>query len=267
MGALGDGLLSGADLVESMSREASRRLSNMVRKCRTAGISATSEVLVGNVFTEIRRALQSYGPDLIAMGTHGRQGVDRWFMGSVTERLLRQSSVPMFTVSNTKRPGRDVALFHRILVATDFADGTVDALRYAFSIARENDASITLLHVIEAPVDLPFEDREKMISDASRNLVNLIPREAENWCDVRTQVDVGTAYQKVLEMVRKAKFDLLVLNIHGKGLLERLLFGSSAEPLVRAAGCPVMLVPAGSTASDKVRVGRSGTRKSTKGAA
>jgi nucleotide-binding universal stress UspA family protein len=244
VGPLAEGLLvTAADVVDSMKKESERRLAKTLSKVKAGGVAVESEVRVGNVHTEIKRAIQGFRPDLIAMGTHGRQGVERWFMGSATERLLRHNSVPLFTTSTTKKPRRDAFLFRRILVATDFSDGTADALKYAFSIAQENEAAITLLHVIEAPLDTAFENRDRLIASTEKNLSELIPPGAESWCDVRTRIETGTPYRVILKILDKEKFDLLVLNIHGKGMLERVLLGSTAELVVRAARSPVMLIP------------------------
>jgi nucleotide-binding universal stress UspA family protein len=249
-------LVTAGDVIESMEKESTRRLARTVSNMKAAGISVHSEIRIGNIHDEIRKAIKRYKPDLVAMGTHGRHGVERWFMGSVTERLLRHTSVPLFTTSTTRKPGRAVSMFRRILVATDFSEGTADAINYAFSIAQENESAITLLHVMEAPVDLAFENRDKMISETRMNLSRLVPREADLWCDVRTRIENGTPYRVILNMLEKEKFDLLVMNIHGKGILERLLLGSTAELVVRAARCPVMLVPPVARTARK-----SGTRK------
>jgi nucleotide-binding universal stress UspA family protein len=244
IGPIAEGLLvSASDVIESMRKESVRRLARVVANARAAGIKVESEIRLGNVHQEITRAMQSYKPDVVAMGTHGRHGVERWFMGSVTERLLRHSSVPLFITSTTRRPRRVASSFRRILVATDFSEGTPSALNYAFSIAQENEAAITLLHVLEAPTDMAYENRDRLISETTRNLVKLIPKDAEAWCDVRTRVEMGTAYKRILNILAREKFDLLVMSIHGKSILERVFLGSTAELVVRTAQIPVMLIP------------------------
>jgi nucleotide-binding universal stress UspA family protein len=254
VGPLAEGLLvTATDVIESMKKASARQLAKTVAKVKAAGIAVESEVRIGNVHGEIKRAIQTFKPDLIAMGTHGRRGVERWFMGSATERLLRHTPVPLFTTSTTKKPRRDAFLFRRILVATDFSDGTADALNYAFSIAQENEAAVTLLHVIEAPLDTAFEFREKLISETENNLSKLVPPEADSWCDIRTRIKTGTPHRVILKILEKEKFDLLVLNIHGKGMLERVLLGSTAELVVRAARSPVMLIPPMSKGKKKTR--------------
>jgi nucleotide-binding universal stress UspA family protein len=70
-----------------------------------------------------------------------------------------------------------------------------------------------------------------------------VPEEATDWCDVDTRIETGVPYQIILKVLEDEKIDLVVMNIHGKGLLDRALLGSTAERVVRAAQCPVMLIP------------------------
>ena len=70
-----------------------------------------------------------------------------------------------------------------------------------------------------------------------------MPAEARNWCDIRTRVETGVPYRMILRAIEYEQPDLLVMNIHGKGMLDRALLGSTAERIVRAAFCPVMVVP------------------------
>src|SRR5262245_53612680 len=164
-------------------------------------------------------------------------------MGSTTEKLLRHSPVPMITINS---PGEKVAppCFKRILVTTDFSDGTPDALSYAFSVAQENDSQITLLHVVhDVAADVSGKYRDSLIKGVDKQLLDLVPSEARNWCDVNTRVETGVPYRIILRILEDEKIDLLVMNIHGKGMLDRALLGSTAERVVRAASCPVMLIP------------------------
>src|SRR2546425_5174729 len=70
-----------------------------------------------------------------------------------------------------------------------------------------------------------------------------LSEEAKTWCDVDTRVETGVPYRIILRTLEDEKIDLLVMNIHGKGMLDRALLGSTAERVVRAAPCPVMLIP------------------------
>jgi nucleotide-binding universal stress UspA family protein len=164
-------------------------------------------------------------------------------MGSTTEKLMRHSPVPLLTISAS---GEKLAVprFRRILVTTDFSDGTPDALAHAFSAAQENESEITLLHVVPGvTADVSGKYRDSLIGGIRKQLDDLVPAEAKNWCEIVTRVETGVPYRVILRILENEKIDLLVMNIHGKGMLDRALLGSTAERVVRAAACPVMLIP------------------------
>jgi nucleotide-binding universal stress UspA family protein len=233
-----------AAVMDSLEKSAAEELSKLVARTKEAGVPADTEIRIGDVYDEIKRSIEAEKPELLVMGTHGRRGVERWFMGSTTEKMLRHSPVPMLTISGTGEKFTSAPRFRRILVTTDFSDGTPDALTYAFSVAQENDARITLLHVIhDAAADVSGKYRDSLIQGVEKQLADLVPSEARNWCDVVTRVDTGVPYRIILRTIEDQKVDLLVMNIHGKGMLDRALLGSTAERVVRVAACPVMLIP------------------------
>lgn len=236
--------LNTADILKSMEEESKRELNKLISKVSDAGVAVHSEVLAGDVYGQLKIAIASYKPDLVAMGTHGRRGFERWFLGSTTERLMRHSPVPLLTLSAAKGTPAEAPRYRRIMVTTDFSAGTTDALNYAFSIAQEHQARIVLLHVVhDMPSEFALRYRAPLLKGVESELSALIPPEVSDWCEVESRVRTGTPYQVILDLLDKEKVDLLVMNIHGKGMLDRALVGSTAERVVRAATCPVMLVP------------------------
>jgi nucleotide-binding universal stress UspA family protein len=233
-----------SDMTKSLESVAAVEMTKFVNQVKAAGVAVDVETRVGDPYDEIKIAIASLKPELVVMGTHGRRGVERWFMGSTTEKLLRHSPVPLVTISASGEraiPQR----FRRILVTTDFSDGTPDALSYAFSVAQENESRITLLHVLHEPTDtgLSFTYQDSLMKGVEKQLYELVPDEARNWCDIDVRVETGVPYRTILKTLQDADIDLLVMNIHGKDMLDRALVGSTAERVVRAACCPVMLIP------------------------
>jgi nucleotide-binding universal stress UspA family protein len=237
----------------SMKEQFERRLKKVAAKVKVENIAVETEVALGHVALEIERVMRNYKPDLVTMGTNGRRGLERWFMGS-TERILRHSPVPLLTVAEAQKRRSENWRFKRILVTTDFSDGTAAALDYAFAVARENDAEILLLHVVELPATLRVEDGAFLAQIAERqdSLSALVPAEIRSALRVDTRVVEGTPHQVILKTLKREKIDLLVMNIHGKGIFQRALFGSTAERVVRTARCPVMLIPPTRKAAGKV---------------
>jgi nucleotide-binding universal stress UspA family protein len=231
-------------LMKSMEEGATRKLDELAARVRSAGVRVETGISLSDVYAGIKSAVETVKPDLIVMGTHGRRGVERWFMGSTTEKMLRHSPVPLVTISAAGEKSFGTPRFRRILVTTDFSEGTPDALAYAFSVAQENESQLTLLHVVhDVSTEISGKYRESLLNGVRKQLDDLVPAEARNWCDIDTRVESGVPYRIILRTLQDEKIDLLVMNIHGKGMLDRALLGSTAERVVRAANCPVMSIP------------------------
>jgi nucleotide-binding universal stress UspA family protein len=233
------------DIMRCIQKRSMDEINELLARIKRTGIAAKSELRVGDVYQEIKAAIDDLSPDLIVMGTHGRRGVEHWFVGSTTEKLLRHTPVPLVTISAASEKSWNEPRFRKILVTTDFSDGTPDALSYAFSVAQENESLVVLLHVIQdkSADDLSGKYRDSLTDGVRRQLEDLVPVEATNWCDIVTRVDIGVPYRIILRTIEDERPDLLVMNIHGKSMLDRALLGSTAERVVRAAACPVMMIP------------------------
>jgi nucleotide-binding universal stress UspA family protein len=195
--------------------------------------------------------------DLLVLGTHGRSGFQRLFLGSVTEKVIRKVKCPTLIVPPRARdiaPDAPVE-FHRIVCPIDFSEGSIAALEYAINLAEEADGQLTLLHVAELPAALtqePFvvEDElarihETAIANARRRLTDLIPENARAYCAIDTAVVEGRAYREILRRAGESDADLIVMGVHGRGALDLLLFGSTTHHVIRASTCPVLIVRQG----------------------
>ena len=113
-----------------------------------SGQSVEIVVREGNATKEIVLLAEQLPADLLVLGTHGRSGFERLFLGSVTEKVLRTTHAPVMTIPPpVTQPGP--ALYKTILCPLDFSDASTRALDYALSLAQEADARLILLHVIE----------------------------------------------------------------------------------------------------------------------
>ncbi len=116
-------------------------------------------------------------------------------------------------------------------------------MAYAFALAQEAPAQVTLLHVVQQPPERS-ESAEGVAEVLEEHLAGMVPDEVRNWCNVRALVKIGTSYQRILSIAEETGVDLVVMNIHGKGMLDRALMGATAERVLRGAQCPVLSVPA-----------------------
>ena len=186
--------------------------------------------------------------DLIVMGTHGRSGFERLLLGSVTEKVLRTTHVPVLTVPPpVERP--ESVIYKTILCPIEFSDASTRALAYALSLAEEIDARLILLHVVEGAVESDFgaidhlsvrEYYRYLEEDAMARLKAAVPEEARVWCKPDERVATGKAYRKILQVAAEEGAELIVMGVHGKGVLHRRLFGSTTHHVIREAGCPVL---------------------------
>jgi nucleotide-binding universal stress UspA family protein len=230
-----------SDIIDSMKKQSARKMKKVERKARAAGLTIYTDVRTGEVKREIESAVRATKADILVMGIHGRRGMEKWFLGSVTERMLRRSPIPVLTLRGSKKARTTTT---RILVTTDFSEGTDNALNYALSIARANKARLTLLHVLEETrAVISPQYRKEITEGVRRELLQRIPADAQGSPDIDTAVEAGTPYHIILRLLKKERIDLLVMNTHGKGMLHRALLGSTSERVVRAADCPVMLIP------------------------
>jgi nucleotide-binding universal stress UspA family protein len=211
-----------------------------------------------NVPMEILDQAKTLMSDLIVIGSHGRSGFERLLLGSVTEKVVRKSPCPVMVVPPRAADAQGAGLIHggrpRVLCAIDFSDASLGALEYAMSLAEEADADLTLLHSIEVPPELrqpipvPADFNIDQCHAAAEaeclvRLRELVPPSVRSFCHVETAVREGAAYRQVLRLAAEQTTDLIVMGVHGRGAVDLLLFGSNTARVIRAAACPVLIVP------------------------
>ncbi len=137
------------------------------------------------------------------------------------------------------------------MCAVDFSDSSLAALDFAFSLAQEGDAELTLLHVFEWPADdmpmatRPFsvpEFRQEVEREAIAKLQTLVPESVRAWCRPTTRVSHGKAYRELLRLATETRADLIVMGVHGRNAMDLMLFGSTTNQVVRRATCPVLTI-------------------------
>jgi nucleotide-binding universal stress UspA family protein len=139
----------------------------------------------------------------------------------------------------------------KVLVPTDFSDSARHALTYGTSFAREYEAELTLLHVVENltvgyasdlfPVPMA-EVFQEISGYAKAELAKLGAEARKRDVTVVEQVVQGKPSAEIIRVARESEADMIVLGTHGKGMLDQALFGSTTERVVRRAPCPVLTV-------------------------
>jgi nucleotide-binding universal stress UspA family protein len=180
---------------------------------------------------------------LIVLGTRGRGVIGKLVLGSVAEEVLRHAPCPVLTVG----PGvPDSLVDHQrlshVLFATDFSDGSRCALTYALSLAEENNAELTLLHVLDELEPMPMHYSKEVVVDYRKRLWDMVPDDANLWCKPQVSVGTGIAATEIVRFAHGRQADLIVMGVHNGGAMASHLPWTIVHTVARNARCPVLTV-------------------------
>jgi nucleotide-binding universal stress UspA family protein len=234
------------DYTEHIDQEARKILEKKSAEIVSRGLDVTiSTARRVSPFEAIVEAAETFRPDLIVMGTHGRTGVGRLLLGSVTEKVLRHSPTNVLTVR------RDSTVFgesedpKRVLVPIDFTDFSRRALEVAISFLSERD-SLTLVHVVASPLHPSFyAGGFTKLFEVDPELPSRIKTSLEEWLGDRPGeivVTEGDAANEIVKTAGKTRAELIVMGSRGLTGADHLLLGSVAEGVVRNSPVPVLTV-------------------------
>lgn len=204
------------------------------------------KVLLGELIVHIGNPAQSIveeseGYDLIIMSTHGRTGFSRFLLGSVSEKVLRLSKVPVMVVENES----DVGEFKNILVTTDFSENATAAFPHALNIAMKTGGNVDILHILSLD---QFEDKETdpSIKKIRQQRMNLIEKEYFHDLGDRvksyTIVSEDSPHEAILKFVKGTGYNLIVMSTVGKTGIKYMMLGSTTANVVRHVKAAVLSV-------------------------
>ena len=234
-----------------------KRLKALVLKYRTDCKVSALEPRTGVAYEEICAAARDLKADLIVVATHGYTGYKRIMLGSTAERVIQHSTCPVLVVRghashwNGAGEARTRTGFRlaKILIPTDFSDCSNTAFTYASALARDFNAELRLVHVIN-PHWYPFGDKyssleaARLIEEGSRAAQRQM-RSMAATSNVRYSVRVvhGSPAIEICHATNEDA-DLIVISTHGRTGIGHVLMGSVAEHVVRYAHSPVLVIPA-----------------------
>lgn len=226
------------------------------------------EVALGDPAGQILQAAAQQSADLIAMATRGRGALGRAIFGSVADRVVRTSPVPVLLIRPTATESTsETAVVRRLLVPLDGSDLAEAALPVAVRLAQRLDVPVRLIRATNSmmalatlsgsspfPVTPPAEIYDRLATDlegaATTYLSEVATRLQGEGITTTWEVRGGSPYDEIVDASQPG--DLLVLTSHGRGGVMRWLLGSVAERLVREAPGPVLLVPSANRGDDAV---------------
>lgn len=252
-------------------------MDELVGRLRSSGVPIRPALLSGPVERELTRYVETARIDLVVMTTHGRSGLERAWLGSTADTLIRRSMVPLLLIrpsDETQEIGaEDHDAFGRVLVALDGSATAEVALRDALALGTTEGAELVLCHVIQPPVvptssylphTIQITHDETMTRKASM-MAYLAAIAGEPWLAdraIRTTVRVDPhPPSAILKLAGEVGADLIVMGTHGRGGLRRMILGSVADKVIRGSTRSV-LVHRGMGRLNRVAAGRN-ARSST----
>jgi nucleotide-binding universal stress UspA family protein len=142
----------------------------------------------------------------------------------------------------------------KILYPTDYSEYSLAALPYAVRLARQNDAELYCLHVVEmpheeyltseymVPLNVPHVPEDKILRTARARLERFVAENLAGVDRVTSRVLIGVPFIEIIRYARDQSIDLIVIGTHGHSALAAMLLGTVAEKVVRKAPCPVLTV-------------------------
>jgi nucleotide-binding universal stress UspA family protein len=225
---------------DETAREAAASLERVADGLRAQGIGADIHVRSEKPSEEILAMARDSGADLIAMSTHGRTGLARVLVGSVTEEVLRRAEVPVFVC----RPGVAPATFGSVLVALDGSDRAEEVLPDAVSVARALKVPVLVLRVAPPIVTAGGLGEFGMVvpsEDPMPYLRKVCWQIAAEGVEARPVARTGHAAGEILRYAEEGAAGMICMTTHGRGGLTRFILGSIAEEVLRHAPCPALV--------------------------
>jgi nucleotide-binding universal stress UspA family protein len=187
--------------------------------------------------------------DVIVMGTHGRTGLQRLLLGSVTERVIRRSRAPVLAVPpRLKKDAQGSIRMASVMCAVDFSETSARAVDYAASIAAAARGRLVLVHALEWSEEmetLPSTTRSSLPSsedDAIAGMNELLTDEIRERSAPELVVGYGPAADELLRVGDERDVDLIVVGVRRRNPIDVTVFGSTTQRLIRYGSCAVLTV-------------------------
>lgn len=247
---------------ESVKRQSIQVQERTKREPGGKALEAGGEVVMGHPAEEILRYAEDNDIDIILLATHGRSGVKRWAIGSVADKVLRASKVPVWLVRasileeivHDKWPNR------MMLVPLDGSKLAESVLTHVEALAKQRGAElcdVVLLRVCEPPIilsdypeaimELSWEEhveKEKAWAKQAgeRYLAVVEKRLRDAGLNVRSEVVLGRPIDEIIDYANKNPFNLIVLATHGRTGITRWAYGQVADKVLQRSQSPILLV-------------------------
>jgi len=235
--------------VDVLEQEGEDIVEEAATTLETLGVSYDTDVVQGNPAPTIVEYAERYDQDLVVMATHGREGASRYLLGSVSEKVVRLSSVPVLTAR--MQPDETLEFpYENILIPTDGSTAATNAAEYIVDLAASLDATVHVLSVVDDSAlgsDVRSTISGKESEQAATDAVETVVSEAETHGVTNTirHIEHGAPAEVILDCIESNDIHAVGMGTTGRRGTDRILLGSVAEKTVRSASVPVITVGRG----------------------
>lgn len=203
-------------------------------------VSAEIDVEHGtDVAQQLFEMIHRFDPDLIVLGTHGRTGLKKIWLGSIAEKVFRSSVCPVLTVGPSVAWPKARQTPPRFLFPTDFSAESIRALDGCIAFAEAKGSGLLLLHVAPEPRGEAAADKKRILDALQARLRGLLPRPIAGKIPVR--IEFGDVQSTICSVAEEECCSLIVMALHANpGLLQGRW--EHAYQVVCEATCPVLTV-------------------------
>ncbi|MGB3713028.1 MAG: universal stress protein [Candidatus Promineifilaceae bacterium] len=236
-------------IIEERKDGAKRYLRSIQSRFSSTLVDIETQVIVGRGARSIINFAQEKEIELIVMSSHGRSGVNRWIYGSVADKVLHNAPCAKAII----HPQVKIEPFSikRILVPLDGSSIAEQALEPALALAEAVSAELILHQVTTAPQifvqTLPGWPGLDVVQDAAEQEANsylqcVHAAMGDSPVPTAFRVTTGPAAEGIIDIADRQKVDLIVICSHGCSGIERWVFGSVAEKVLRGANCVTLVI-------------------------
>lgn len=209
------------------------RMLEIVKEMEAEGIKAEARIRYGKPHTEIIETAEEIKPGFIVMGTQTKGGIESYFIGSNTWRVIESKKFPVLTTRTSL-----VNPPENILVPLDLSDISFKAISYAKEFKKKFNSKLYFLHVLVMLESMAkWEAVEKMEEEIKRKMGD-VSEEGEILVEKSPDAASG-----ILKAIRDISANLIIMTTHGRGGIEKALFGSVTERVIRESEIPVLSLP------------------------
>jgi nucleotide-binding universal stress UspA family protein len=238
---------------QDLERNARARLRRFAASLSIKTAKGNIHTPQGYPYLEICDLARKEKVDLIVTATHGWTGFKHILLGSNAERVVRHAPCPVLVMrshrTNQQKPKQRI---REIVVGVDFSEPSRESMGYATALARRFDAHLVLLHSVDlryyyASPEYSTQDFPLLLETtqhiARNRMAELVEQTNQAGRAVESVLELGHAGDRIVNCAAERGADLVVISTHGRTGLKRALLGSTAEYVVRHAGCPILVVP------------------------